>query len=365
MTEVIYLPLKNAGGTIQGYARIADGICRLRLKRPVRGQAVVMGEDGTWCGAADGEIAVRGRLSAVAVLEEGRLLCCGSPAAYRVQFSELARQLERPAENIKKESPQRAASAPPCEDPPPQPEALPPPMPKLPQAICEEQDAPLETAPRCTVRIPRHAIRKRSIHAASRLTEAPEASQKLPEAEEVFLPWDNTAAFAKETRDTPLLHLFDDAAPSLADSTADSESFAALLRRAELVFESIESPHPPLITGSADGTAAPRVLSAGGTSRLSAGWEQEVDRLLSAQAEPAAIPIENPFPHVFPNAVFRRIGPVGNDERLEGEWVSGGERLHISAVAGSYSPQPPAQLSGYTRFIRTRQGSYWVRVTGC
>ena len=109
------------------------------------------------------------------------------------------------------------------------------------------------------------------------------------------------------------------------------------------------------------------------------GWAAEVDDLLGENGAPARapratpspalspVPVPNPFPHIFPDARFtltpREAGvwEVGA-ETLHGTWRQGRDEMRITAVRGEYSPQPPEHLPGFTRYIRTRQGGYWVRV---
>ena len=182
-------------------------------------------------------------------------------------------------------------------------------------------------------------------------------------------------------------------AKSVADSAAESESFMALLRRAESVFERLETPQPPLlhfpnqrsarreaerraaeegdlrephkttrpVTGAGDAGAGDAALSARETESA-AEWHAQVDALLETPAPIGREWIENPFPNIFPGARFSRVGGSGVMEHLEGEWQSGGECCRIIAVRGAYSPRPPAHLAGFTRFIRTQSGSYWIKL---
>ncbi len=198
--------------------------------------------------------------------------------------------------------------------------------------------------------------------------------------------------------------------PDAAESAADSESFFALLRRADAVFRAIGEPVlPPAVpeeyctphsmpsihtertapSGPArDPSAAGQYTARAATQNEplsgerfgapasgTAQWHSDVDALLRAgrQDAPAAeaeqegeltrIPMPNPFPHIFPGARFSRILGQNGPDRLEGDWRQGNERMRIHAVPGSYSPQPPAHLSGFTRFIRSRMGGFWVKVT--
>ena len=182
-------------------------------------------------------------------------------------------------------------------------------------------------------------------------------------------------------------------AKSVADSAAESESFMALLRRAESVFERLETPQPPLLhfpnqrsarreaerraaeegdlrephettrpVTEADDAGAGDVAPSARETASAAEWHAQVDALLETPAPIGREWIENPFPNIFPGARFSRVGGSGVMEHLEGEWHSGGECCRIIAVRGAYSPRPPAHLAGFTRFIRTQSGSYWIKL---
>ena len=212
-------------------------------------------------------------------------------------------------------------------------------------------------------------------------------------------------AQAEETADRP------SAPASIEQSAADSESFMALLRRADAAFQRLSRrvepmpgadmlpgapPEPPRRSGRtedgvraaaaiAQDTAAPAdaavpeppsaphtpsAAPAGdGPRRVRrlpgelSGWSDEVDRLLEDRAPlPRRDPVANPFPNIFPGAVFERVTLPGGAAHLAGEWQRGGERMQITAVPGAYSPRPPAHLPDFTRYIRARSGGYWIRV---
>ena len=213
----------------------------------------------------------------------------------------------------------------------------------------------------------------------------------------------DTPRQAEPVRETAgkLLHFTraEDRVPlSAQESAADSESFMALLRRADAAFSRLNTPVFPLVTqegarsaaqserarethASADafrtalsGTKAePSPQKPSSAQRPPAdtaecashrrAWDEQVEALLELPNAIARERCDNPFPHIFPGAQFVRISGSGVLEHLEGEWISGRERYRLFAVRGEYSPLPPRHLSGFTRFIRTRSGGYWVRVT--
>ena len=204
----------------------------------------------------------------------------------------------------------------------------------------------------------------------------------------------------------------EDAPASIEQSAADSESFMALLRRADAAFARLSERHAPGVAPASStaaqpasaplrrsarhdgaqpamqqpaaqpgGIAAPRTdapsapaapaetpAAAPSVARRfpedAAQWGEEIDRLLEdCGAAEQREPIANPFPNIFPGARFQRVTRPGMQPHLEGDWQRGGERLRITAVPGAYSPHPPAHLMDFTRYIRARSGGYWIRVT--
>ena len=238
----------------------------------------------------------------------------------------------------------------------------------------------------------------------TRETIAQPAADDVQRAEAQSMPaHGDTPRQAKPVGETAgkLLHFTraeDRVPPSVQESAADSESFMALLRRADAAFSRLNTPVLPLVTqegarsaaqserarethASADafrtalsGTKAePSPQKPSSAQRPPAdtaecashrrAWDEQVEALLELPNAIARERCDNPFPHIFPGAQFVRISGSGVLEHLEGEWISGRERYRLFAVRGEYSPLPPRHLSGFTRFIRTRSGGYWVRVT--
>ena len=204
-----------------------------------------------------------------------------------------------------------------------------------------------------------------------------------------------------------------DAPASIEQSAADSESFMALLRRADAAFSKLSERRLPGVAPASstaakpasaplrrsarhgeaqpvmqqpaaqpDGSAAQRTdaqpapaapseppAAPAMTRRFpedAAQWGEEIDRLLEdCAATEQREPISNPFPNIFPGARFQRVTRPGMQPHLEGDWQRGGERLRITAVPGAYSPHPPAHLMDFTRYIRARSGGYWIRVAPC
>ena len=564
MTDVAFIPLKTPDGAILGHARTGGGFFTMQLRRTVRGQAVALTDSGCFSGEIGGRIAVCGAVQAVAALENGRMLCCGTARGAALSQEEIRRRLMtlRPAENQAAARPEQAVTASgeakPRREPAatrqaaawrvaaePRDEADPAgagaegpragqTAPTAPQEQAKKQkereaaetaQAPEKAKP---ARSPRESERaaaeprdeadpagtgaegpragqtaptapqeqeekereraatetaplrmgmaepERPPHRAERIavteTSAPpaEAAPALPAegqvtgaalergtdgASEALLRTREIvrqAQIIREAaiaREAALARGAEDAAQagktaphqreaapaeassavreegvtpapaaaqapadadaateggrllrfapakSVADSAAESESFMALLRRAESVFERLETPQPPLlhfpnqrsarreaerraaeegdlrephkttrpVTEAGDAGAGDAALSARETESA-AEWHAQVDALLETPAPIGREWIENPFPNIFPGARFSRVGGSGVMEHLEGEWQSGGECCRIIAVRGAYSPRPPAHLAGFTRFIRTQSGSYWIKL---
>ena len=197
-----------------------------------------------------------------------------------------------------------------------------------------------------------------------------------------------------------------DAPASIEQSAADSESFMALLRRADAAFSKLSERRLPGVAPASSTAAKPAsaplrrsarhgeaqpVMQQPAAQRTdaqpapaapseppaapamtrrfpedAAQWGEEIDRLLEdCAATEQREPISNPFPNIFPGARFQRVTRPGMQPHLEGDWQRGGERLRITAVPGAYSPHPPAHLRDFTRYIRARSGGYWIRVAPC
>lgn len=165
-----------------------------------------------------------------------------------------------------------------------------------------------------------------------------------------------------------------DAVPESPDDTANrAEAFAALLERCEAVFQKIDAaPGDDSAIGSAP-AHVPSIKDAQDGPRRCAviDWHDSVDALLASQPaarrdtiaqSPARAPVTNPFPHIFPDARFYSECDSTGTQMLIGTWRRGTEQFTVTAVHGEYSPRPPEHLPGFTRYIRTRQGGFWVRV---
>ena len=432
MTEVAYIPLKTADGAVLGHARVCGGTVVFQFRRAVQGQAVVLTDSGRFSGDLHGSVRMDGAVIAAAAIENGRVLCVGQTRGNALCADELRRRLIDPAveelrgksaeiaplisntgSNQDKSSPLSVVSV----SSAPTEHASVPPQPAretIAQSAAEDvQRTEAQSIP-AHGDTPRQAEPLRSANAPTehapvppqptRETIAQPAADDVQRAEAQSMPaHGDTPRQAKPVRETAgkLLHFTraeDRVPPSVQESAADSESFMALLRRADAAFSRLNTPVLPLVTqegarsaaqserarethASADafrtalsGTKAePSPQKPSSAQRPPAdtaecashrrAWDEQVEALLELPNAIARERCDNPFPHIFPGAQFVRISGSGVLEHLEGEWISGRERYRLFAVRGEYSPLPPRHLSGFTRFIRTRSGGYWVRVT--
>ena len=432
MTEVAYIPLKTADGAVLGHARVCGGTVVFQFRRAVQGQAVVLTDSGRFSGDLHGSVRMDGAVIAAAAIENGRVLCVGQTRGNALCADEVRRRLIAPAvEELRGKSAETAplisktesnqdnssplssesASSAPAEraSVPPQParETIAQP------AADEVQRTEAQSIP-ARGDMPRQAEPSRRANAPTEHAPVPpqparepiaqSAANEVQRAEAQSMPaHGDTSRQAEPVRETAgkLLHFTraeDRVPPSVQESAADSESFMALLRRADAAFSRLNTPVLPLVTqegarsaaqsersrethASADafrtalsGTKAePSPQKPSSAQRPPAdtaecashrrAWDEQVEALLELPNAIARERCDNPFPHIFPGAQFVRISGSGVLEHLEGEWISGRERYRLFAVRGEYSPLPPRHLSGFTRFIRTRSGGYWVRVT--
>ena len=432
MTEVAYIPLKTADGAVLGHARVCGGTVVFQFRRAVQGQAVVLTDSGRFSGDLHGSVRMDGAVIAAAAIENGRVLCVGQTRGNALCADELRRRLIDPAvEELRGKSAETAplisntgsnqdkssplsvvsvSSAPTEHAPVP----LQPTRETIAQPAADEvQRTEAQSIP-ARGDMPRQAEPSRSANAPVEHASVPPqparepiaqpAADEVQRTEAQSMPaHGDTPRQAEPVRETAgkLLHFTraeDRVPPSVQESAADSESFMALLRRADAAFSRLNTPVLPLVTqegarsaaqserarethASADafrtalsGTKAePSPQKPSSAQRPPAdtaecashrrAWDEQVEALLELPNAIARERCDNPFPHIFPGAQFVRISGSGVLEHLEGEWISGRERYRLFAVRGEYSPLPPRHLSGFTRFIRTRSGGYWVRVT--
>lgn len=441
MTELEFIPLKTPEGKVCGHARIAGGYAEVRLRAPLAGRVAVLTATGVTEGPAGGRIAVRGadaRVQAVVVHEDGRIRCMGlsrgaslAPEQVRARLMTSHSAAGAPQADVAVQAPavsRRAAEAIPSagtEAPPAKPAAAP----AAPVAAdIAQTETPATTATAATgMPVERQDPAEAPAAPAAAPAAAEPGAAQTAEGEarataanvrpattaESAQPQQSSPAAAVEISFTPVENRETSAPPSIEQSAADSESFMALLRRADAAFQRISRRNDPMpgadmlpggaavpstrrssrhgdapqewkapaaVPGAPEHapavqTAAMRPSAAApatneATNRRAhrlpgeaAGWSDEVDRLLEdCEPRPRREPIANPFPNIFPGAGFYRVSLPGQSAHLEGDWQRGGERVQITAVPGAYSPRPPAHLPDFTRYIRARSGGYWIRI---
>ena len=488
MTQLQFIPLKTPEGRLCGHARVAGGFVELQLRADAPGRAAVLTAAGVTEGPVGSRIAVQGApVQAVAVHEAGRIRCLGlargvslTPEQVRARLmtprragAEGAARMETDAAcALARAAAQGEAAAPAMAeekgDAPAvmaQGEAAQAAEPALADGAARPAERAREKGAAPDAQAPAMAEEKGDVPAAPAMADETREAQAAEPAladgaarpaerarEKGAAPDAQAPAMAEGKGDAPAVMAETADRPSapasIEQSAADSESFMALLRRADAAFQRLSRrvepmpgadmlpgapPEPPRRSGRtedgvraaaaiaqdtaapadgaaaeppeaprtspaapADGAAAeppelPRTSPAAPADGAAAeppeaprtspaapadgprrarrlpgelsGWSDEVDRLLEDRAPlPRRDPVANPFPNIFPGAVFERVTLPGGAAHLAGEWQRGGERMQITAVPGAYSPRPPAHLPDFTRYIRARSGGYWIRV---
>lgn len=414
MMELTFIPLKTPEGATCGFAKVSGGFAELKLHAPVDGQAAVLTESGVVEGPPASRIAVPGaRVQAVAVHVDGQLRCFGIARGAALGAEQVrARLMTRHRDAAPPAATARAAEGRPkaAGDAPKAMDVLMPAQPEENPRAATPADfaAAVRAAAAAPAREPEVAASAAG-EAAQETAANATAAEREPADAGTLAAGDvpKTGAGAEEAQAAQ------DAPASIEQSAADSESFMALLRRADAAFSKLSERRLPGVAPASstaakpasaplrrsarhgeaqpvmqqpaaqpDGSAAQRTdaqpapaapseppAAPAMTRRFpedAAQWGEEIDRLLEdCAATEQREPISNPFPNIFPGARFQRVTRPGMQPHLEGDWQRGGERLRITAVPGAYSPHPPAHLRDFTRYIRARSGGYWIRVAPC
>lgn len=163
---------------------------------------------------------------------------------------------------------------------------------------------------------------------------------------------------AEEIPESPPEEDFTEPASSKEDSVEEAQAaaavFGALTEEAGEFFSLLEQGFPKASSGPMGGDK----------------WMEQTARLLSnikkeppGDSQKTSAPIENPFPYAFPGAVFRRVWGQEVLEHLEGTWKQGNKLYKLTAVPGAPACRPPRHLGGFTRYVRTGRGGYWVKLS--
>ena len=121
----------------------------------------------------------------------------------------------------------------------------------------------------------------------------------------------------------------------VSETARATEAFSLMLKRAEAFYARFETFHP---------AAADRLV-------------QKED---NEQEEARGIDL---LPQMFPGARWRYVQGKDLLGHYEGTYrCPNGESVRILAVHGKYAPRPPRTLIGFTRFVRSPDGTgYWLR----
>lgn len=407
MMELTFIPLKTPEGATCGFAKVSGGFAELKLHAPVDGQAAVLTESGVVEGPPASRIAVPGaRVQAVAMHVDGQLRCFGIARGAALGAEQVrARLMTRHRDAAPPAATARAAEGGPkaAGDAPKAMDVLMPAQPEENPRAATPADfaAAVRAAAAAPAREPEVAASAAGEAAQETAANAAGAEREPADAGTLAagdVP--KTGAGAEEAQAAQ------DAPASIEQSAADSESFMALLRRADAAFSKLSERRLPGVAPASSTAAKPAsaplrrsarhgeaqpVMQQPAAQRTdaqpapaapseppaapamtrrfpedAAQWGEEIDRLFEdCAATEQREPISNPFPNIFPGARFQRVTRPGMQPHLEGDWQRGGERLRITAVPGAYSPHPPAHLRDFTRYIRARSGGYWIRVAPC
>ena len=312
-----FIPLKSKQGELIGHARVRGNALTVQPKGTERGAVPILTDRGEFRGTLCTSVRFDGTLEAVLLHENGTVHATGFAKGCLLTRQETERRLMRATEQ------------------------------HTPARTPEPADKPkVADRPAPDIRIPEP-------NRVEPIPSAPTGAQKR--------------------------FLFPESAP---DTIRHTESFAALLRRTERVFSRMtDNPVQPVREPVLEPVREPVIQNTiqepvqkpvrepvrepvPEAEKLTEGprpdWASDVNTLL-LQSRQSVRTVGNPFPHIFPGATFTR-DPSAREDTLTGRWLSGGERLRITAVRGAYSPRPPERLNGFTRYIRARSGGYWVRV---
>ncbi|MDO4564412.1 MAG: hypothetical protein Q4C04_02215 [Clostridia bacterium] len=249
--------------------------------------------------------------------------------------------------------------------------------------IVEESDPPTESEPSharadAPEEEPDPPTDSEASHARADAPEEKSDPPTDPEASHARTDAPEEESDPPESEAKPILR--EAAAESTVDQTANETlRFSKLLEHSSEVFARIGSVRP-VYREREGGTASETLRVSGETQaepaveaanskrayQLQNPWIDMVNALLETrikQAENSATgKPENPFESVFPGSTWKEAEAEGYPPHLEGSWTRGNESFKLIAVPGNYAPRPPKQLSGFTRFVRTPAGGYWIKL---
>ena len=151
-------------------------------------------------------------------------------------------------------------------------------------------------------------------------------------------------------------------------STIETEEEQQEAKQVEELHQNSTINTPPSVTETARETAAFSLL----LRRADAFYERyarqtpsDVDNLVQKEdnsEEPGGMDL---FPQAFPGARWRYVDGTDVLGHYEGVYRQpNGTTLHVLAVRGRAAPCPPRTLTGFTRFLRAKDGTgYWIKIT--
>ena len=314
MTQLQFIPLKTPEGRLCGHARVAGGFVELQLRADAPGRAAVLTAAGVTEGPVGSRIAVQGApVQAVAVHEAGRIRCLGLARGVSLTPEQVRARLMTPrradAEGAARMEPDAARA---LARTAAQGEAAR----AAAQAMAEEKgDVPAAPAMAEGTR-EAQAAEPALADGAARPAERAREKGAAPDAQAPAMAQGkgDAPAVMAETADRP------SAPASIEQSAADSESFMALLRRADAAFQRLSRRVEPMPGADMLPGAPPEPPRRSGRTedgvRAAAAIAQDTAAPADgAAAEPPELPRMPPAAPAGDGP--RRARPAGRAERLE------------------------------------------------
>ena len=356
MTELAFISLKTMDGKPCGFVRLSGGFAEIRLLEPLAGQAAVLTDGGVFAGNAGSRIAFSGRVLAVALHRDGRLLCMGLSRGAAITPDRVRAQLMpelTPSPYHSKKEPQTA----PVYQKPPQtapmggvgtatrPQtavpaaaqsadsrpahadrearepaertastaALEPAKNGEREAADAPATAPVYQKPQQTETERRHADPEPKENPVSTIPPAPAmepeeaapAKTDLPQREKRGLPIGKTAAAGERS------------AAAAEQTAADTESFMALLRRADRAFAAVMHREPPAVPTAVQtgGMRRGARYEPDGEQRTAPAVQQSAQTIHPSERADADAERTNDFDGVARETLLRRAPDVGSPEQ--------------------------------------------------
>ena len=250
MTELAFISLKTMDGKPCGFARLSGGFAEIRLLEPLAGQAAVLTDGGVFSGVAGSRIAFSGRVLAVALHRDGRLLCMGLPRGAAITPDRIRAQLipeltptpyhpprEAQAEPVRESVERRAEPVRELADRPAQP-----------TLAGQEKADPSMSAARREVQRTVDPMRADAEPSPKEETARAVKAARQPQAD---MDGGASGQSPGTAPQTAAAGRSENSAPNAQETAADTESFMALLRRADRAFAAVMHREPPAIPPAA------------------------------------------------------------------------------------------------------------------